>query len=126
MLLLAITWLVIHAICGAISIILLGDRQLISGSLLSWENLLRLILSWKFYVSFLLAFFARFSFMQVNHYLLRIPSLADNSTTITTFAAALTYLFVVISAAIFLQERISWQQAAGASLILLGIVLIMR
>ncbi len=119
-------WLVLHCLSGSISIVLLGDRALISGNLLSWAGLIKLILSWKFYVSFALAFVSRFCFIQTNNALLKIPSLARNSTTITTFAAALMYVFVIVAAAIFLKERLNLQQGIGATIILIGIWVILH
>ncbi|RYE55342.1 MAG: hypothetical protein EOP48_10420, partial [Sphingobacteriales bacterium] len=45
---LGIFWLLAFCVTNTISIVLLGDRALISGNLLNVENVIRLILNWKF------------------------------------------------------------------------------
>lgn len=119
-------WTIMFSIATAISIVLLGSRDLISGNLFSWDKIWALVTNWKFIVSFAFALLARVSFILTNNALLKIPSLAKESTTITTFITLLSLVLVVIANAIFLKERINLMQGLGALLIMLGIWIMVR
>lgn len=119
-------WVLLYSLAMAFSIALLGDRSLISGDLLSVRAIFRLFFHWKFIFSMLLALFARLAFIMVNNALLSIPRLADNSTTITAFALAIAYVFVVIVNGVYLKETLHSGQLLGASLVVLGLVFMFR
>lgn len=121
-----IIWTATYSFATAISIVLLGQRDLISGNLFEPKNLIALLINWKFIVSMIFALVARASFVLTNNALLKIPHLATSSTTITTFITLFCLILVVIANAIFLKERINLTQGIGASLILFGIFLISR
>jgi drug/metabolite transporter (DMT)-like permease len=110
----------------AFSIALLGDRALISGNLFSFQSVLRLVLHWKFMLSMCMALFARVAFILVNNSLLSIPRLATNSTTVTAFVLVIAYIAVVIVNGIFLKESLSVSQYFGASMIIVGLLVMLR
>jgi drug/metabolite transporter (DMT)-like permease len=109
----------------AVSIVLTGNRSLISGNI-TVKNFFRMIFDWRFIFAMILAVSSRFTFIYINNLLLRIPTLARNSTTITTFITALSYVFIIAANYIFLGERLSLQQIAGAGLIIGGIMLMVK
>jgi drug/metabolite transporter (DMT)-like permease len=109
----------------ATSIVLTGDRGLISGTITP-KNFLRLIFDWRFIFAMALAIGSRFTFIWINNSLLKIPSLAQNSTTITTFITASSYIFIIAANFIVLKEQLSLQQFFGAALIFTGIIFIVR
>lgn len=119
-------WALIFAVSTSVSIALLGDRNLISGNLFKLKNFFNLVFHWKFIVSMFLALGARASFIMINNTLLSIPRLAQNSTTITAFITAISFVFIIIVNAIMLHERISFSQGAGAFCIMLGIWLMLK
>ena len=123
---LGIFWLLIFCITNTISIVLLGDRALISGNLLNIENIVRLILNWKFILAMLFAVATRISFIMLNNSLLKIPRLADASTSITTFATLLSLIFLLIANYYFLNERLNIQQAVGAFIVLVGVTIMVK
>ena len=123
---LGIFWLLIFCITNTISIVLLGDRALISGNLLNIENIIRLILNWKFILAMLFAVATRISFIMLNNSLLKIPRLADASTSITTFATLLSLIFLLIANYYFLNERLNVQQAVGAFIVLIGVTIMVK
>ena len=85
-----------------------------------------LIFHWKFIASMACAVISRFSFILINNSLLKIPSLAENSTTITSFITAIGFIFIMIANYLFLNERITVQQGVGALIILLGMGIMLR
>lgn len=115
-----ILWTIIFSVAVAGTTVLLGDRNLLSGNLLSFGKFISIIFNWKFVLAVVLSFCARYSFMLVNSYLLKIPSLVQNSTTITGLITSIGVIFVILANYIFLGERISFQQGLGAALILAG------
>ena len=123
---LGIFWLLIFCITNTISIVLLGDRALISGNLLNIENIVRLALNWKFILAMLFAVATRISFIMLNNSLLKIPRLADASTSITTFATLLSLVFLLIANYYFLNERLNIQQAVGAFIVMIGVTIMVR
>ena len=119
-------WVLVYCMVTALSIVLLGDRSLISGDLLSIKAVLRLVFHWKFFLSMAFALIARAAFIMVNNALLGISHLASNSTTITALVLASAYIFVIITNLIMLQERLTLSQGFGAFLIMTGIVFTCR
>ena len=110
----------LYNLVTSFSIALTGNRSLISGNL--QDNLLKVLLDWKFIVAMVLAVASRFLFIVINNRLLKIPSLAQNSTTITVFITASSYIFIILINYLILQERITPQQLAGSLIIIAGIV----
>ncbi len=123
---LVIFWAIIFSLSAGISIALLGDRNLISGNLFEYKNFTRLIFHFKFLLAFLLALVSRFSFILMNNALLKIEKLAENSTTITAFVSAISFIFIVLANYIFLNERLNLQQAIGALLVMGGIWIMLK
>ncbi|MFQ5524616.1 MAG: hypothetical protein ACE5GX_00010 [Thermoanaerobaculia bacterium] len=118
-----LVWLVLFCLTTAGSIVLLGDRRLISGDLFTQESLLRLATAPKLYFALFLAFVSRLSFICINNGLLSSDRLRDSSTTVTAFATALSFIVIVIANNFFLGESLAPRQIAGASLAILGILL---
>ncbi len=109
-------------LASAFSIALTGDRGLISGNLLS--NFWSILFNWKFILAMGLAVLSRFLFIFINNQLLKIPALAPSSTTVTVFITATSYIFIVITNLVMLQEQIRGIQYLGIGLILVGVVLV--
>ena len=116
----------VYSIATAISIVLLGQRDLISGNLLEIKRLLLLLANWKFIVSMVFALIARVAFIMTNNSLLKIPSLANSSTTITTFITLFCLILVVVANIIFLKEKINISQGVGATLIMIGVWVMLK
>lgn len=116
--------MILYGGVSAASVVITGDRRLISGNL-TGNNFLRLVFDWRFILAMLLALGSRFTFIFINNTLLKIPDLAKNSTTITTFITASSYIFIIAANFIFLQERLTLQQTIGAGLVLAGIIVMM-
>lgn len=121
-----ILWLIVFCISNMISITLVGERSLISGNLFNPYSLFKLITHWKFIVAMLFAIFSRLSFIMINNSLLKVPRLAAASTTIATFATLISLVFVMIANYYYLDERFSFQQLAGAGIIVIGIILMAK
>lgn len=121
-----IIWVLAFCITNALSIVLLGDRSLISGNLLNIENIIRLIMNWKFILAMIFAVLTRISFIMINNSLLKIPKLADASTSIATFATLLSLVFILLSNYFFLNEKLNMQQAIGAFIVLIGVTIMVR
>lgn len=124
--LLILLWVIIYCLANTFSIVLLGDRALISGNLLNVENIVHLIFNWKFILAMLLAVITRVSFIMLNNALLKIPRLAAASTSICTFISLLSLVFIVLANYYFLNEKLNLQQAAGAFIVLLGIAIMVN
>ena len=120
----ALFLITIYCITSVISIVLLGDKQLISGNLFQIKNILLLILNWKFIVSMSLAVLTRLTFILLNNAILKIPTLANASTTITTFISLISLIFIVIANHFYLNEKLNLQQGIGAFVILIGVAII--
>ncbi len=121
-----IFWTIIFSLATAFSVMLTGDRSLISNNLFKLTNILKLILNWKFILAMILAIAARFAFIFINNSILNISYLAKNSTTITAFVTTVAYMFVVFANFLFLDERITLQQGIGCVIITLGIVILLK
>lgn len=126
MMLLVILLVAVYCISSVFSIVLLGDRELISGNLFSPKNILLLFFSWKFIVSMTLAVITRLVFILINNTLLKIPKLANVSTTITTFVALISLIFIVIANHYFLDEKLNLQQGIGGFIVLTGIFIMFK
>lgn len=121
-----ILWTLLFSITTAISIVLLGNRDLISGNLLSPQSILNLIFNWRFIISMVCALAARFAFIMTNNSLLKIPHLAESSTTITTFITMFSLIVIVVANIVFLKEKMQIGQGAGAFIILFGIWMMLK
>jgi drug/metabolite transporter (DMT)-like permease len=116
--------IILYGVFSAASVVITGDRRLISGNL-TGNDFLRLIVDWRFILAMILAVGSRFTFIFINNSLLKIPDLAKNSTTITTFITASSYIFIIAANFIYLQERLTLQQSIGTGLVLAGIIVMM-
>lgn len=114
-------WILAYCICNAGSILLLGDRNLIKGNLLSAEVLFKIIFHWKFITAMSLAVLARICFVLINSQLLKYPKLQIASTTLTTYISLLSLIFIVLANYLFLGESLSLQQMIGASILMIGL-----
>ncbi len=121
-----ILWTILFSLVTVISILLTGSRSFINGSNISFSHLIGMIFDWHFILGAGFAFLARLFFIMVNNSLLKIPELANSSTTITTFITSIAMVFVVIANYYFLHEKINLLQGIGAFVILLGIFLITK
>lgn len=121
-----IFWTIIYSISTAASIVLLGQRDLISGNLLNTKNFLHLMLNWRFMLSMCFALLARVSFIMTNNSLLNIQKLAVASTTITTFITLICLVLVVAANVIFLKEHLNLSQGIGGALIMFGILVMLN
>lgn len=120
-----IFWTILFSIATVISITLTGSRALISGDF-TFPRIITMIFDWHFIVGASFAFLARLFFIFVNNSLLKIPHLAQNSTSITMFITSIAIVFVLIANYYFLGERINLTQGIGAFIILFGIFIITR
>ena len=121
-----ILWTIVFSITTGLSITLMGDRELISGNLLELKKIISIIFHWKFIVAIVLAVGARISFMLLNSAVLKIEKYSQNATTIAAFASAFSFIFIFVSNALFLGERISVLQGIGGGVIILGIFLMLK
>ncbi|MBW4889824.1 hypothetical protein KXQ82_08860 [Mucilaginibacter sp. HMF5004] len=119
-------WITIYCISSSASIALLGDRSLISGDLLNIQNIIRLLLNWKFILAMALAIFSRLSFIMINNGLLKIPRLAGISTTLCTLITSVSLIFILLANYFFLDERLNLQQAAGAIIVIVGLAIMVK
>lgn len=117
---------VIFSLAGAATTVLLGDRNILSGNLFSWNKFFSIIFHWRFIIAMLSAFVARYSFMAINNALLKIPEYASNSTNITGFILSIATIFVIIANYIFLGEKLNVSQFIGAFLIIAGVWFVLR
>jgi drug/metabolite transporter (DMT)-like permease len=121
-----IFWMIIFSVSSTGTTVLLGDRNLLSGNLLEFNKFISLIFHWRFIIAMILAFMARYSFMLINNNLLKYPTMAQNSTTITALITSVVFIFLIIGNHIFLGERIDLRQGIGAFLIMIGITLVIK
>lgn len=126
MIAIAIFWVIIYCLATAFSIVLLGDRGLISGDLFSMGNVIKLVFNWKFILSMSLAVLSRLSFILINNTLLKITYLADISTTLSVFVTLTSIIFIVIANHLFLKESLNIKQAIGAFIVLMGIFIMLN
>ena len=121
-----ILYTALFSIVTVVSILLTGSRSFISGGELTPMKIVQMIFDWHFILGAGFAFAARLFFIMVNNSLLKIPHLADSSTTITTFITSIAMILVIIANYYFLGKKINAMQGAGAFIILLGIFMITR
>ncbi len=126
MIALAIFWVIVYCLATAFSIVLLGDRGLISGNLFSLDNIIKLVFNWKFILSMSLAVLSRLSFILINNTLLKITYLADISTTLSVFVTLTSIIFIVLANHLFLKESLNVKQAIGAFIVLTGIFIMLN
>jgi hypothetical protein len=115
----------LFSLATAASTTLLGDRALLAGSMFSTAWALRILVHWKFWLAMALAVLARFSFVGVNHFALKIPALAPAATTVTAFITCIAFVFLILSNVLFLHEQLTARQIVGSLTILAGIAVIM-
>ena len=106
-------------ITTAVSTALTGSRDLITGDI--FKKITIIILDWRFILAMVLAVCSRFLFIWINSTLLTIPSLAKNSTTITVFVTAISYIFIILTNSVILQESLTLKQYSGAAIVIIGI-----
>jgi len=126
MILLTITLVIVYCLATVTSIVLLGDRSLISGDLFRLDVIFSLLTNWKFIVSMSSAVVARLTFVLINSTLLKIPDVAHVATTITVFVTLLSLIFIVVANHFFLDEKLDIQQIIGALVILVGVFIMLR
>jgi drug/metabolite transporter (DMT)-like permease len=125
MIALLIALVLLYCLSTAFSIVLLGDRNLISGNLYEIKNVIFLVFNWKFILSMSLAVLSRVSFILINNTLLKIPYLAGVSTTIAVFITLISILFILLANHFFLKETLNMRQALGAFIVLTGIFIML-
>ncbi len=108
------------SVFSAVSIVLLGNREIISGNLFTFSKIVSILLDWRFIVSMIFALLTRIAFMMTNNAVLEIPKLAQSSTTITTFITIISLIFISVANYLFLEERLSLMQLFGAVIIIIG------
>lgn len=116
---------ILFGIFSAASIVFTGDRGLISGNLRG-SNFIHLILDKRFIFAMILAVASRFTFIFINNTLLQMPEFAKNSTTITSFITAISYIFIIVANYLFLHERLTVTQIIGAGLVMVGIAIMVK
>jgi len=121
-----LVWIVVYCISSSVSIVLLGDRSLISGNLFNFQNIIQLLFNWKFIIAMALAIFSRLSFIMINNALLKIPKLANISTSLCTLITSVSLIFVLLTNYYFLDEKLSGQQMVGAVTIIAGIAIMVK
>ncbi len=126
MVLLTVLLVLVYCLATAFSIVLLGDRKLISGNLFQFKNITALIFNWKFILSMSLAILSRVSFILINSTLLKIPYLADISTTLSVFITLLSIIFIILANHFFLKETLNLKQGIGALIVLTGIFIMLN
>lgn len=123
---LQITFLVLmFSITSAISIVLIGGRGIV-GIEMNFINIVKIIFSWQFILGAAFAFFSRLLFLMINSAVYKIPALSLSSTTITMFITSFATIVVIAANYYFLGERLTFSQGAGAAIILVGTLVIMR
>lgn len=124
--LILILLVIIFCITSVCSIVLLGDKKLISGNLYNIKNIISLIFNWKFILSMAFAVITRFTFVLINNSILKVPQLANASTTITMFISFVSTIFIVIANHYYLNERLNLQQGIGAFIMLIGVSIMFK
>lgn len=115
----------VFSMTTSISIVLLGSRDLIGGTI-GPRRLLAIVLDPRFIVGAGFAFASRLLFVMTNNAIAKIPRLASASTTITTLVNSAAIVVVIIVNALVLGERLRPVQSFGMLLILAGLVLTTR
>jgi drug/metabolite transporter (DMT)-like permease len=121
-----IIWTILFSLVTVVSILLTGSRAFISGGDINLIKIVKMIFDWHFILGAGFAFLARLFFIMVNNSLLKIPHLAESSTTVTAFITSIAMVFVIVANYFFLDEKINLSQGLGAFIILFGIFLMTR
>lgn len=121
-----IIWTLLFSLSTAFAIVLVGDRNLISGNLFDINNLFRLLFSLKFILSIFLSFIARISFIFLNNNILKHSYLSDNATTIASLLTSISFIFIILLNYLFLAEKLSFSQAIGTVFIMIGVFVILK
>ena len=116
-----ILWTLLFSLSTAVSILLMGSRAIVAGNI-DLPRMAAILVDWRFILGVGFAFISRVCFLLVNNSLLRIPELESGATTITAFITSIALMFVVAANYLFLGERLSPMQIAGAFIILVGII----
>lgn len=116
--------ILLFGLVSSFSIMLTGNRAFLSQEI-NLKSITSLLFDWHFIVSMVLAVMSRFVFIWINHYLLSLPNLARNSTTITALITATSYIFIIMVNYFFLREQIGGIQLIGVIFIIAGVVLVM-
>lgn len=115
----------LYCLTTAFSIVLLGDKGLLSKNLLQPKNIILLILNWKFILSMALAIMARISFTLINNLLLKIPHYAGFATTLSVFITLLSIIFILLANHFILKESLNLKQVIGACIVLTGVFIML-
>jgi drug/metabolite transporter (DMT)-like permease len=126
MMVIIISLILLYSISTVSSIVLLGDKTLISGNLFQVKNVFFLMTNWKFILSMTFAIIARIAFTLFNSTILKVPHLANASTTLTTFMTLTSLIFIVLANHYFLNEKLNLQQGMGAFIILIGVIVMFK
>ncbi|MGZ3759927.1 MAG: hypothetical protein ACXVBA_08605 [Mucilaginibacter sp.] len=114
-----------YCLSNAFSIVLLGDRKLISNNLYNIKNVFLLIINWKFILSMTLAILSRVLFILINSSLLKVPYLAGSATTISVFITLVSIIFILVVNHYFLNETLNIRQGIGAFIVLAGVFIML-
>lgn len=114
----------IFSIVTASSIVLLGSREFVEGSM-NPTRLFHILFHWKFIIGAILAFTARLLFVVLNSSIHKIDHLAQSSTIVTSIINVSAIIFIIIFNYYFLGERLSVTQVVGSGLVLVGIFVLM-
>ncbi len=117
---------ILFSVLTTFSIVLLGDRTLLSGNLLSLNKIMSIAFDWRFITAVICAILARITFVMINSFLLKIPRMAGFSTTATLFITTIAYVFVVVADMVFLKERMTMLQLTGCFIMLVGLIIIIK
>lgn len=120
-----ILYFILFSVSSAASATLMGDKNMLSGNILSKEGILKLILNWKFYSAIFLAIFSKVSFVLMNSQLLKIDYTKDNATNITALVSIASIVFIFLFNFLFLNEWLTTKQFLGSIIILFGVWVIL-
>lgn len=115
--------MLIYSIVVAASIIFIGKP--IEGQL-AVKSLFMLLFDWRFLLGGILALGARFIFVIINNLASKEAATANAHLTIAALATQLSILAIIGANMLFLHERLSLLQIAGAGIILVGVFLVLR
>lgn len=116
-------WISLFSITTAISVVLMGSKDIISPDF-TIRHILGLFLNWKFILGIGFAFLTRIIFLLLNNSIYNIEHLSNSSTTITFLATTISIFIVLIVNHFFLDENLNMGQSLGALMILVGIFLL--
>ncbi len=114
-----------YCLSNAFSIVLLGDKKLLSNNLYNISNIFLLVINWKFILSMTLAILSRILFILINSSLLKVPYLAGSATTISVFITLVSIIFILVVNHYFLNETLNIRQGIGAFIVLAGVFIML-